>query len=81
MSVVGPRPPIASEVEKYELEHFRRLEVLPGLTGLWQVHARQDSSFAKYIELDTAYVENWSFWLDVKILMRTAHVVIRGTGT
>jgi exopolysaccharide biosynthesis polyprenyl glycosylphosphotransferase len=81
MSVVGPRPPIASEVEKYELEHFRRLEVMPGLTGLWQVHARQDASFAKYIELDTAYVENWSFWLDVKILMRTAHVVLRGTGT
>jgi exopolysaccharide biosynthesis polyprenyl glycosylphosphotransferase len=81
MSVVGPRPPIASEVEKYELEHFRRLEVMPGLTGLWQVHARQDSSFARYIELDTAYVENWSFWLDVKILLRTAHVVVRGTGT
>jgi exopolysaccharide biosynthesis polyprenyl glycosylphosphotransferase len=80
MSVVGPRPPIASEVAKYELEHFRRLEVMPGLTGLWQVHARQDSSFAKYIELDTAYVENWSFWLDVKILLRTAHVVMRGTG-
>jgi exopolysaccharide biosynthesis polyprenyl glycosylphosphotransferase len=81
MSLVGPRPPIASEVEKYELEHFRRLEVLPGLTGLWQVHARQDGSFAKYIELDTAYVENWTFWLDVKILVRTAHVVVRGTGT
>jgi exopolysaccharide biosynthesis polyprenyl glycosylphosphotransferase len=81
MSVVGPRPPIASEVEKYELEHFRRLEVMPGLTGLWQVHARQDSSFARYIELDTAYVENWTFWLDVKILLRTAHVVLRGTGT
>jgi len=81
MSVVGPRPPIASEVEKYQLEHFRRLEVMPGLTGLWQIHARQDSSFAKYIELDTAYVENWTFWLDVKILMRTAHVVLRGTGT
>ena len=81
MSLVGPRPPIASEVEKYELEHFRRLEVLPGLTGLWQVQARQDSSFAKYIALDTAYVENWSFWLDLKILMRTAEVVLRGTGT
>lgn len=80
MSVVGPRPPIASEVEKYELEHFRRLEVMPGLTGLWQVHARQDSSFAKYIELDTAYVENWTFWLDLKILLRTAHVVLSGTG-
>jgi exopolysaccharide biosynthesis polyprenyl glycosylphosphotransferase len=81
MSMVGPRPPIASEVEKYELEHFRRLEVLPGLTGLWQVQARQDSSFAKYIALDTAYVENWSFWLDLKILIRTAEVVVRGTGT
>lgn len=80
MSIVGPRPPIASEVEKYELEHFRRLEVLPGLTGLWQVQARQDSSFAKYIALDTAYVEQWSFWLDLKILVRTANVVIRGTG-
>jgi lipopolysaccharide/colanic/teichoic acid biosynthesis glycosyltransferase len=80
MSLVGPRPPIASEVEKYKLEHLRRLEVLPGLTGLWQVHARQDSSFEKYIALDTAYVENWSFWLDIKILLRTTEVVLRGTG-
>ncbi|GGG89853.1 sugar transferase [Silvibacterium dinghuense] len=81
MSMVGPRPPIASEVAKYELEHFRRLEVLPGLTGLWQVQARGDSSFAKYIALDTAYVENWSFWMDLKILVRTAEVVFRGTGS
>jgi exopolysaccharide biosynthesis polyprenyl glycosylphosphotransferase len=81
MSIVGPRPPIASEVEKYELEHFRRLEVLPGLTGLWQVQARHDPSFAKYIALDTAYVENWSFWLDLRILIQTANVVVRGTGT
>jgi exopolysaccharide biosynthesis polyprenyl glycosylphosphotransferase len=81
MSIVGPRPPIASEVEKYELEHFRRLEVMPGLTGLWQVQARHDPSFAKYIELDTAYVENWSLWLDIKILLRTADVVLRGTGS
>jgi exopolysaccharide biosynthesis polyprenyl glycosylphosphotransferase len=80
MSIVGPRPPIATEVEKYELEHFRRLEVLPGLTGLWQVEARHDPSFAKYIALDTAYVENWSIWLDLKILVRTANVVLRGTG-
>ncbi len=80
MSIVGPRPPIASEVAKYELEHFRRLEVMPGLTGLWQVEARHDPSFAKYIELDTAYVENWSIWLDIKILVRTANVVLRGTG-
>ena len=80
MSIVGPRPPLASEVEKYKLEHLRRLEVLPGLTGLWQVQARQDASFEKYIALDTAYVENWSFWLDLKILVRTADVVLRGTG-
>lgn len=81
MSIVGPRPPIASEVANYTLEHFRRLEVMPGLTGLWQIQARHDSSFARYIALDTAYVENWSFWLDVKILVRTAQVVIKGTGT
>jgi len=81
MSIVGPRPPIASEVEQYDLEHFRRLEVLPGLTGLWQVQARHDPSFAKYIALDTAYVENWSFWLDLKILFQTATVVLRGTGS
>jgi exopolysaccharide biosynthesis polyprenyl glycosylphosphotransferase len=80
MSIVGPRPPIATEVEKYDLEHFRRLEVMPGLTGLWQVQARHDPSFAKYIELDTAYVENWSLSLDFKILLRTANVVLRGTG-
>jgi exopolysaccharide biosynthesis polyprenyl glycosylphosphotransferase len=81
MSLVGPRPPLAREVEKYKLEHLRRLEVLPGLTGLWQIEARQDASFDRYIALDTAYVENWSFWLDLKILARTAEVVVRGTGT
>jgi len=80
MSIVGPRPPIASEVAKYEIEHFRRLEVLPGLTGLWQVRARQDPSFERYIALDTAYVENWSFWLDLKIIVLTASAVVRGTG-
>jgi exopolysaccharide biosynthesis polyprenyl glycosylphosphotransferase len=80
MSIVGPRPPIASEVAKYEIDHFRRLEVLPGLTGLWQVRARQDPSFERYIALDTAYVENWSFWLDLKIILLTASAVLRGTG-
>lgn len=80
MSLVGPRPPLASEVVRYELEHLRRLEVLPGLTGLWQIQARRDSSFAVYIALDTAYVENWSFWLDLTILIRTVGVVFEGTG-
>ena len=81
MSLVGPRPPIASEVEQYELSHLKRLDVLPGLTGLWQVEARQDPSFDSYISLDTAYVENWSLTLDLKILIRTVGVVVTGTGS
>jgi lipopolysaccharide/colanic/teichoic acid biosynthesis glycosyltransferase len=81
MSLVGPRPAIASEVERYDLVHFRRLEVLPGMTGLWQVKGRQDSSFEAYIALDTIYVENRSFWLDLKILLQTIGVVFAGTGS
>ena len=81
MSLVGPRPPMASEVEQYDLAHLRRLDVLPGMTGLWQVEARQDPSFDSYISLDTAYVENWSLWLDMKILARTFGVVVSGTGS
>jgi exopolysaccharide biosynthesis polyprenyl glycosylphosphotransferase len=80
MSLVGPRPPLAKEVGQYELEHLRRLEVLPGITGLWQVRARQDPSFERYVALDLTYVENWSFWLDLKIMIKTAEVVFRGTG-
>ncbi len=81
MSIVGPRPPLASEVEQYDLTHLRRLDVLPGITGLWQVEARQDPSFDSYISLDTAYVENWTLWLDLKILARTVSVVLGGTGS
>ncbi|MGA8729901.1 MAG: sugar transferase [Terracidiphilus sp.] len=80
MSLVGPRPPLASEVELYAPEHLIRLAVLPGLTGLWQVESRRNPSFASYIALDTAYVENWSLWLDIKILFRTFGAVLRGTG-
>jgi lipopolysaccharide/colanic/teichoic acid biosynthesis glycosyltransferase len=81
MSLVGPRPPMASEVEKYDLAHLRRLDVLPGITGLWQVEARQDPSFDSYISLDTAYVENWSLLMDLRILARTVGVVFSGTGS
>jgi exopolysaccharide biosynthesis polyprenyl glycosylphosphotransferase len=81
MSLVGPRPPMAAEVEQYDISHLRRLDVLPGMTGLWQVEARQDPSFDSYISLDTAYVENWSLWLDMKILIRTVGVVVSGTGS
>ncbi len=81
MSLVGPRPPIAAEVEQYDISHLRRLDVLPGMTGLWQIEARQDPSFDSYISLDTAYVENWTLWLDMKILARTVGVVFSGTGS
>jgi exopolysaccharide biosynthesis polyprenyl glycosylphosphotransferase len=81
MSIVGPRPPIASEVRKYKLSHRRRLDVTPGITGLWQVQARQDPSFDSYISLDVTYIENWSIWLDLKIIMRTIAVVFSGTGS
>jgi len=81
MSIVGPRPPIASEVRKYKLSHLRRLDVTPGITGLWQVQARQDPSFDSYISLDVTYIENWSIWLDLKIIVRTIAVVFSGTGS
>jgi exopolysaccharide biosynthesis polyprenyl glycosylphosphotransferase len=81
MSVVGPRPPIGSEVREYQLNHLRRLDVIPGITGLWQVQARQDPSFDSYISLDVAYIENWSVWLDFQIILRTVGVVLAGTGT
>lgn len=81
MSIVGPRPPLAVEVERYDVSHLRRLDVLPGITGLWQVEARQDPSFDAYISLDTAYVENWSLMLDLRILARTVGAVLSGTGS
>lgn len=81
MSIVGPRPPIGSEVQEYKLDHLRRLNVMPGITGLWQVQARQDPSFDSYISLDLAYVERWTIWLDLKIIIRTIGVVFAGTGS
>jgi exopolysaccharide biosynthesis polyprenyl glycosylphosphotransferase len=80
MSLVGPRPPACGEFTQYALEHFCRLDVTPGLTGLWQVTARQDPSFQNYIQLDKEYVDNWSLGLDFKILLRTVGVVLAGTG-
>jgi exopolysaccharide biosynthesis polyprenyl glycosylphosphotransferase len=81
MSIVGPRPPLASEVKEYKLSHLRRLDVTPGITGLWQVQGRQDPSFASYVSLDVTYIDNWSVWLDFQILLRTIAVVFAGTGT
>lgn len=80
MSLVGPRPAVPGEYRQYALEHLRRLDVVPGITGLWQVAARNDPSFQSYIALDLKYVDSWSVWLDCKILVRTIAVVFAGTG-
>ena len=80
MSLVGPRPPACGEYTQYALDHLRRLDVTPGLTGLWQVTARQDPSFESYIELDQEYVDNWTLGLDLRILCKTVGVVVAGTG-
>ncbi|HEX8747298.1 MAG TPA: sugar transferase [Pyrinomonadaceae bacterium] len=78
MSVVGPRPPIPYEVEKYELWHRKRLDMKPGLTGLWQVSGRNRLPFEEMVRLDLFYIENWSFLLDLKIILRTLPVMLRG---
>ncbi len=80
MSLVGPRPPIPSEVQMYSLDHLRRLDVTPGLTGLWQIMARHDPSFETYVALDVEYIETWSPVLDLKLLVKTIPAVLRGTG-
>jgi exopolysaccharide biosynthesis polyprenyl glycosylphosphotransferase len=78
MSVVGPRPPIPYEVEAYELWHRKRLDMKPGMTGLWQVSGRNRLSFDEMVRLDLFYIENWSLRLDLKIMLRTLPVLLRG---
>ncbi len=80
MSVVGPRPLPASDVRDSKLAYLRVLSVTPGITGLWQVEGRQDPSSDSYISLNVIYIENWSIWLDIKIILRTMGVVLAGTG-
>lgn len=80
MSLVGPRPPLPSEVEKYESDAVRRLRVKPGLTGLWQVSGRSNLSWEESLRLDLRYVDNWSLVLDLQILWRTARAVLGGNG-
>ena len=81
MSVVGPRPSVSGEVREYSLSHLRRLDVTPGITGLWQIQGRHDPSFESYVSLDLTYIENWSVALDLKIVAQTVGVVLSGTGT
>jgi len=80
MSLVGPRPHPVDDYEHYTLEHLRRLDVKPGMTGLWQVTARKDPSFETNMKLDLEYIENWSLGLDLKILWRTLPAVINAEG-
>jgi exopolysaccharide biosynthesis polyprenyl glycosylphosphotransferase len=80
MSLVGPRPPLPEEVEKYERWQRRRLRMQPGLTCLWALEGRSQLSFRRWMELDLEYIDHWSMALDWKILLRTIPIVLLGRG-
>jgi exopolysaccharide biosynthesis polyprenyl glycosylphosphotransferase len=80
MSLVGPRPPLPNEVAGYDPWHRRRLSMKPGITGLWQVEARRDPDFDRWVEKDLEYIDRWSPWLDLQILIRTIPTVLRAGG-
>ncbi len=80
MSMVGPRPPIPDEVERYEWWQRRRISVRPGLTCIWQVWGRNKVSFQRWMEMDLYYIDHWTLWMDAKIMLRTIWTVLRGTG-
>lgn len=80
MSLIGPRPPIPSEVLRYEPWQRRRLLAVPGITGLWQVSGRSELSFEEMVELDFEYIQRWSLWLDLRIAVRTVLTVLSTRG-
>jgi exopolysaccharide biosynthesis polyprenyl glycosylphosphotransferase len=81
MSLVGPRPAFMNELERYEFWQKRKLSIRPGITCLWQVNGRNEvADFDEWVRLDLQYIDNWSLWLDVKILVRTAWAVVAGSG-
>ena len=82
MSLVGPRPLPVDEVRRFDdLSHRRRLSVKPGLTCLWKISGRNDvKNFNDWVRLDLEYIDHWSIWLDLKIILRTIPVVLVGTG-
>jgi lipopolysaccharide/colanic/teichoic acid biosynthesis glycosyltransferase len=81
MSLVGPRPHPPDDVERYQLEDLQRLDARPGMTGLWQVTARNDPSFKRCVALDVEYIRHWDLLLDFRILRKTLAVVLHGSGT
>jgi len=80
MSLVGPRPPLPDEVAYYSLEQRKRLDAKPGLTCIWQVSGRSEIPFEKQVELDIAYIESRSLWLDLKLIVKTIPAVLFGKG-
>ncbi len=80
MSIVGPRPPVPSEVQKYDRWQRRRLSLRPGLTCLWQINGRNKVRFEDWVKLDLEYIDNWSLLLDLKIILKTIGAVLSGTG-
>jgi lipopolysaccharide/colanic/teichoic acid biosynthesis glycosyltransferase len=80
MSLVGPRPPLPDEVDQYQRWQRRRLSMKPGLTCLWQVSGRNDIDFDNWMKLDMEYIDNWSLFLDLKILFKTIPVVVFAKG-
>ncbi len=80
MSLVGPRPPLPHEVKNYTVDERRRLDVKPGLTGLWQISGRSDLPFSEMMRLDQEYIASQSLWLDIKILAKTVPAVLFGRG-
>lgn len=81
MSLVGTRPPTLDEWEKYQLHHRKRMAIKPGITGMWQVSGRSNiKDFEEVVRLDTEYIENWSFGLDLRILVKTVGMVLKKEG-
>jgi lipopolysaccharide/colanic/teichoic acid biosynthesis glycosyltransferase len=80
MSLVGPRPPLPTEVDMYDDWHRRRLSMKPGMTGLWQIEGRRETEFDHWVRKDLEYIDRWSPWLDVEIILRTIPAMIRAEG-
>ena len=81
MSLVGTRPPTVSEVEQYDRQHFRRISIKPGITGMWQTSGRNEiKDFEQVVQLDVAYIDNWSLLLDFKLMFKTVMVLLNRNG-